>query len=292
MPAKSPVLTLDDGASIPQIGFGTLNVQPDRAATRENVDTTARVVAEALEVGYRHFDTAQMYGSERGIGKAIAESGVPRDELFITSKLANGNHRPDDVQRSFDETLENLGVDHLDLFLIHWPLPTRYDGDYVSTWKAVAALRDDGRLGAAGVSNFLPHHLTRILEGTGIVPAVNQIEVHPHFRNTEACDASTAHGIAVEAWSPLGQGKELDDPVIADVAEAHQATVAQVILAWHLAQGRIVIPKSAHQQRMRENIEAVQLKLTDDDIAAIDRLDQGETGRVGPHPDTFDWIPE
>ena len=287
----SPTIFLNDGSAIPQVGFGTLSVQPDRSASPANVDTTAKVVGDALAAGYRHIDTAQQYGTEKGVGKAIAESGVPRDELYITSKLANRNHRPDDVRRSFDETLDNLGVEQLDLFLIHWPLPTLYDGDYVSTWLAMTELVAGGRLRTAGVSNFLPHHLDRIITQTGLVPAVDQIEVHPHFANTETATACTRHGVAVEAWSPLGQGTELEDPVIAGIAEACDRSSAQVILRWHLQHGRIVIPKTTHRQRMQENLALLDFELSTDQISSIDMLDQGENGRVGPHPDTMNWMP-
>jgi 2,5-diketo-D-gluconate reductase A len=287
----TPTVTLNDGSTIPQIGFGTLHVQPDRTASPENVDTTANIVRLAIEAGYRHIDTAQQYGTEKGIAKGIAEAGITRGELYLTSKLANANHRLDDVGRSFEQTLDNLGVDQLDLFLIHWPLPTLYDGDYLSTWHAITQLVADGRLRTAGVSNFLPHHLDRLVNETGIVPAVNQIEVHPHFANSAACEATTALGIAVEAWSPLGQGRELDDAVINRLAADHGITPAQVILAWHLRHGRIIIPKTTHPARMKQNLNIVDLELADDEIDAIDALDQGEAGRVGPHPDTFDWMP-
>jgi 2,5-diketo-D-gluconate reductase A len=287
----TPVIQLNDGTNIPQIGFGTLQIQPDRSASPENVATTARIVGEALDVGYRHIDTAQSYGTEKGIGRAIAASGVARRDLYITSKLANGNHRADDVRRSFDATLDNLGLDQLDLFLIHWPLPTLYDGDYVSTWKAMTALLADGRLRSAGVSNFQPAHLDRIIEQTGVVPAVNQIEVHPYFANREARETSTQFGIAVEAWSPLGQGALLDDQVIRDIAARHGRTAAQVVLRWHIEQGHIVIPRSVHRARMEQNIDVLRFELTPGDMAAIDSLDKGERGRIGPHPDTFDWIP-
>ena len=287
----SPTIFLNDGSAIPQVGFGTLSVQPDRSASPANVDTTAKVVGDALAAGYRHIDTAQQYGTEKGVGKAIAESGIPRDELYITSKLANRNHRPDDVRRSFDETLDNLGLEQLDLFLIHWPLPTLYDGDYVSTWLAMTELVAGGRLRTAGVSNFLPHHLDRIITETGLVPAVDQIEVHPHFANTETATACARQRVAVEAWSPLGQGTELQDPVIAGIAEACDRSSAQVILRWHLQHGRIVIPKTTHRQRMQENLALLDFELSTDQISSIDMLDQGENGRVGPHPDTMNWMP-
>jgi 2,5-diketo-D-gluconate reductase A len=286
-----PTITLSDGSAVPQVGFGTLSVQPDRNDSPSNVDTTAEIVGEALTVGYRHIDTAQQYGTEKGVGKAIANSGIPRDEIYITSKLANRNHRPDDVRSSFAATLDNLGVEQLDLFLIHWPLPTLYGGDYVSTWRAMTELVAGGRLRTAGVSNFLPDHLDRIVGETGVVPAVNQIEVHPHFANREATAATVRHGIAVEAWSPLGQGKELDDPAIAGVAKAHGRSIAQVILRWHLQHGRIVIPKTTHRPRMEENLALVDFELSPDEMDTIDALDEGEEGRIGPHPDSMDWVP-
>jgi 2,5-diketo-D-gluconate reductase A len=195
------------------------------------------------------------------------------------------------VRRSFDETLAKLGLDYIDLFLMHWPLPTLYDGDYVSTWKAMTDLRADGRLRSVGVSNFQPAHLDRIIAETGAVPVVNQIEVHPFFHNDIARAASTPHGIVVEAWSPLGQGKVLADPVIGQIATAHGKSTAQVILRWHIQQGRVVIPKSLHRERMEENICTFDFELTAEEIAAIDALNQGESGRIGPNPDTFAWLP-
>jgi 2,5-diketo-D-gluconate reductase A len=248
-------------------------------------------VGLALEVGYRHIDTAQMYGNERGVGEAIAASGVPREELWITSKLGNGNHRPDDVRRTFDETLEKLGVEQLDLFLVHWPLPTLYDGDYVSTWRALTGLIADGRLRTAGVSNFQPEHLERVIGETGVVPAVNQIELHPYFANRAAHAASTRQGIVVEAWSPLGQGQLLGDVQIGRIAAARGKTNAQVILRWHLQHGHILIPKTTHRERMVENLSLFDFELSAEEIAAIDALDRGESGRIGPRPETFDWIP-
>ena len=264
---------------------------PDRNPTRSNTEKTAEIVGLALEVGYRHIDTAQMYGNEKGVGEAIAASSIPREELWVTSKLGNGNHRPDDVRRSFDETLEKLGVEQLDLFLVHWPLPTLYDGDYVSTWRAITGLVADGRLRTAGVSNFQPAHLERIIGETGVVPAVNQIELHPYFANRAARAASTRHGIVVEAWSPLGQGKVLDDEVIGRIAAARERTNAQVILRWHLQHGQVVIPKTVHRERMAENLDLLDFELSAAEMAAIDALDNGESGRIGPRPETFDWIP-
>lgn len=284
---SSPSITLNDGTTIPQIGFGTLNVPPDRRPSQENTEKTAQVVGLALELGYRHIDTAQSYGNERGVGAAIAASSIPREQLYITSKLGNGNHRVDDVRRSFDETMEKLGLEQLDLFLIHWPLPTLYDGDYVSTWKAMVQLLADGRLRTVGVSNFQPDHLDRIIGETGVTPAVNQIEVHPYFTNLAAREASIRHGIAVEAWSPLGQGVLLNDAVIGQIAAARERTVAQVALRWHIQHGHIIFPKSVRRERMQENLDVFNFELSAEEIASIDGLDQGARGRTGPNPDTF-----
>ncbi|HTJ66686.1 MAG TPA: aldo/keto reductase [Actinospica sp.] len=292
-PNRIPTITLPDGAEIPQLGFGTLRVQPDRARSAENAETTARVVGLAIEAGYRHLDTAQNYGNEQGVGKAIAESGIPREQLYVTSKLGDHNHRPDQVRRSFERTLEDLGLDYLDLFLIHWPLPTEYDGDYVSTWKAIAELVTDGRLRSAGVSNFQPAHLERIIDETGIIPAVNQFELHPYFTNQATREASAKHGIAIEAHSPLGHdGKPLSDTAITRIAAARGKTTAQIILRWHLQHGHIIIPKSARPERMAENLTVFDFELTTEEIAAIDALDKGEHGRVGPNPDTYPGQPD
>ncbi|ROO85472.1 2,5-diketo-D-gluconate reductase A [Actinocorallia herbida] len=277
-----PTITLNDETTIPQLGFGTYLVPPEQ---------TAETVGQALEAGYRHIDTAQMYGNEEGVGRAVAASGIPRDEIYLTSKLNNDSHRPDDVRASFEETLRRLGVERLDLFLMHWPLPTRYDGDYVSTWRAMTELVADGRLRSVGVSNFQPAHLDRIIAETGVAPAVNQIEVHPYFGNEAARAASLRHGVIVEAWGPLGQGKVLDDPVIARIADERGRTNAQVILRRHIQRGDVIFPKSTHRARMDENFALFDFELTEAETAAIDALDQGEAGRVGPDPDTFDWIP-
>jgi len=286
-----PTITLNDGTTIPQLGFGTLNIPPDRTPSRGNTEKTAEIVGTALRLGYRHIDSAQMYGNEQGVGEAIAASGILREQLFITSKLGNGNHRPEDVRRSFDESLGKLGLDYLDLFLIHWPLPTLYDGDYVSTWKAMTELVAEARLRSAGVSNFQPEHLDRILGATGVQPAVNQIEAHPYFLNDTARAACRRHDVDVEAWSPLGQGKLLDDATIGRIASDHDKTPAQIILSWHIRQGHIVIPKSMRAERMEENLAIFDFALSTDEIASISALDRGEAGRIGPNPDTFDWIP-
>ena len=283
-----PTIVLNDGTTIPQLGLGTLLIPADQSPSRTNTDKAAEIVGLALSVGYRHIDTAQMYGNEEGVGKAIARSGVPRGELYITSKLANDNHRPDDVRRSFDDTLSKLGLDYLDLFLIHWPLPAMYDGDYVSTWKAITELVGDGRLRTAGVSNFQPVHLDRIIAETSAVPAVNQIEAHPYFLNNNARTASARHGIAVAAWRPLGRGALLDDPVINQVAAARRKSSAQIILRWHVQRGDITIPKTVHYERMEENFTVFDFELSAEEAASIDALDKGQSGRIGPDPDTFD----
>ncbi|TIC83573.1 aldo/keto reductase [Nocardioides sp. GY 10113] len=278
----TPHLSLNDGSSIPQLGFGTFKVADDDAP---------RVVGDALEAGYRHLDTAQMYGNESGVGAAIAASGIPRDELYVTTKLHNPFHRPADVRSSFAASLEKLGLDRVDLFLIHWPLPTRYDGDYVSTWEAMLGLLAEGGTRSVGVSNFQPDHLERIVSATGAVPAVNQIEVHPYFTNEAARAATLAHGARVEAWSPIARGQVLDDAVIGRIAAELGRTPSQVTLRWHLERGDIVFPKTTRPERMAENLAVLDFTLTPDQVAEISALDRGESGRTGPNPDTFDWIP-
>jgi 2,5-diketo-D-gluconate reductase A len=286
-----PKIALNDGAAVPQLGYGTLALQPDRDVTDENTNIAAQTVSEALAAGCRHIDTAQAYGTEPGVGKAITESGIAREQIYITSKLANANHHPDDVKRSFEQTLSYLGVDQIDLFLVHWPLPTLYGGDYVSTWKAVAELVADGRARSASVSNFQPAHLARIIAETGITPAVNQVELHPYFANTTVIEACAQHGIAIEAHSPLGHNNaELDDPTIQQIASTHNRSLAQVILCWHMRNGHIAIPKSARPERMAENINIFDFELSTEEMSAIDALDKGETGRVGPNPDTYEGV--
>jgi 2,5-diketo-D-gluconate reductase A len=270
-----PAVILNDGTAIPQLGFGTLLISDEE------------IIDRALDIGYRHLDTAQLYGNEEFIGKAIARSGIPRDELYLTSKLGNDNHRPDAVRRSFDITLDKLGLDYLDLFLMHWPLPTRYGSDYVSTWRAMTSLLADGRLRTAGVSNFQPAHLDRIIAETGIVPAVNQIEAHPYFPNDTARAASARHGIAVQAWRPLGRGAPLDEPVIHQLAVSHGKSSAQIILRWHIQRGDVIFPKTTRPERMKENLGLFNFELSAEQAKAIDTLDQGPPGRIGPDPDTF-----
>jgi 2,5-diketo-D-gluconate reductase A len=277
-----PSIDLHDGTRIPQLGFGVYQVPPEQ---------TAETVSAALEVGYRHIDTAQMYANEAGVGEAIKAAGLPREELYVTTKLNNGFHRPDDARRTFAESLERLGLDRVDLFLIHWPLPTQYDGDYVSTWRTLAELLEDGRATSIGVSNFQPDHLDRIIGETGVVPVVNQIEVHPFFGNEAARAASLAHGVKVEAWSPIAQGAVLDDPTIGKIAAELGRTPSQVTLRWHVQRGDIVFPKSMRVERMRENFAIFDFELSDEQMTAITGLDRGAAGRRGPDPDTFDYIP-
>ena len=278
----TPDVQLHDGTTIPQLGLGVFQVPPEE---------TEQTVLTAFEVGYRHIDTAQMYGNEEGVGDALRASGLPRDEVYVTSKLNNNNHRPDDVRRSFDESLKRLGVDRLDLFLVHWPLPTKYDGDFVSTWTAMAELLEDGRLTSVGVSNFEPAHLDRIVEETGVVPVVNQIEVHPFFTNEAARTASHRHGTKVEGWAPIAKGQVSDDPVIREIAEQHDRTPAQVALRWHVERGDIVFPKSVRRERMEENFAIFDFSLSTEEIERISSLDRGESGRTGPNPNTFDYVP-
>lgn len=277
-----PNITLNDGNHIPQLGFGVYQVAPDE---------TAEAVRRALEVGYRHVDTAQMYGNEKGVGEGIRAAGLDRGQVFITSKLNNGFHRPDDARRAFDRTLEELGTDYVDLFLIHWPLPTLYDGDFVSTWMTLEDFKSDGRARSIGVSNFQIHHLQELARETTTVPAVNQIEVHPYFTNDELRAYGIEHDIATEGWSPIAQGKVLGDPVVQRIARATGAHPAQVVLRWHIERGDIVFPKTVHPERMKENFEIFDFEINDEEIEALTALDRGEAGRRGPNPDTFDWIP-
>ncbi len=278
-----PQITLNDGVQIPQLGFGVFQVPPAE---------TEKAVTHALEVGYRHIDTAEMYGNEEGVGRAIAASGLARDEVFVTSKLNNGFHRPDDARRAFDRTLAALGMDHVDLFLIHWPLPTLYDGDYVSTWRTMEEFAAGGRARSIGVSNFQVAHLERLAAETGTVPSVNQIEVHPYWTNDTVRAYDAEHGIATEAWSPLAQGAVLDDETIVKVAEQTGRTPAQVTLRWHLQRGDIVFPKSVDPARMAENLALFDFALDDADMRAITGLNKGEAGRTGPDPDEFDYLPD
>jgi 2,5-diketo-D-gluconate reductase A len=276
-------IQLNDGSTIPQLGFGVFQIPPE---------DTAEAVREALEIGYRHIDTAEMYGNEAGVGEAVRSSGLDRDDVFVTSKLSNAAHRPDDARRAFDETLTALGFDYIDLFLIHWPLPTVDDGDFVSTWRTLEEFQRDGRARSIGVSNFQVAHLERLAAETDTVPAVNQIELHPYFLNEAVRAYGEAQGIATEAWSPLAQGNVLDDPVIAGIAERVDRTPAQVVLRWHIQRRAIVFPKSTTPSRIRENFELFEFELAPQDVEKIDNLDRGEAGRQGPNPDSFAHVPE
>ena len=232
-----------------------------------------------------------MYGNEKEVGEALRSSGLDRSDVFVTSKLSNGAHEPRDAHKAFDRTLSELGFDYLDLFLIHWPLPMLYDGDFVSTWKILEEFKADGRARSIGVSNFQVEHLERLAAETDTVPAVNQIEVHPYLTNEAVRSYGREHGIATEAWSPIAQGAVLDDPTITEIADRVDKTPAQVVLRWHLQRGDIVFPKSVTPSRMKENFELFDFELKSDDMDAITALDRGEEGRTGAHPDTFAYVP-
>jgi 2,5-diketo-D-gluconate reductase A len=272
-----PKIMLNNGQTIPQLGFGVFLIKPE---------DTVDAVRAALEVGYRHIDTAQMYGNEKEVGEAIAKSGLSRNEVFVTTKLGNGAHRASDARRAFEQSLKALGFDYIDLFLIHWPLPTRYDGDFVSTWHTLGEFYREGRAHSIGVSNFQAHHLRRLRAQSDIPPAANQIEVHPYLTQDELRQFCAEHQIAVEAWSPLARGGELlREPVIMQIASATGKTPAQVVLRWHIQRGDIVFPKSVNPDRIRENFDIFDFELADADMAAISALSRNQ--RIGPDPDTF-----
>jgi 2,5-diketo-D-gluconate reductase A len=273
-----PTIALNNGVSIPQLGFGVFQIKPAE---------TAEAVTNALQVGYRHIDTAQMYGNEKEVGEAIARSGLDPAEVFVTSKLNNNQIGYDAALTAFDKTLQDLGLERIDLFLIHWPLPTVRN--FVDTWKAFETIYNEGRARSIGVSNFQAHHLRRLHEETTIPPAVNQIEVHPYLTQESLRAFDAEHGIATEAWSPIAQGKVLDDPTITAIARAHDRTPAQVVLRWHIQHGSIVFPKSVKPARMKENFEIFDFELPESDMASISALNRDE--RTGPDPDTFDYVP-
>jgi len=278
-----PAIGLNDANRIPQLGFGVFQIVPDE---------TAAAVKAALDVGYRHIDTAEMYGNEKEVGQGVRDAGLDRAEVFITSKLNNGFHKPDDARRAFDRTLGALGSDFVDLFLIHWPLPTLYGGDFVSTWHVLEEFAKDGRARSIGVSNFQPAHLDRLAKESDTVPAVNQIEVHPYFTNESVRGYGTEHGIVTEAWSPIAQGRVLGDPVVERIADSVGRSTAQVVLRWHIQRGDIVFPKSVSRDRMTSNFELFDFELGSHAMDAISALDRGESGRTGPNPDKFDYIPD
>jgi len=271
-----PGIELNNGTTIPQLGFGVFQIDPS---------DTVEAVSTALETGYRHIDTAQMYGNEAEVGEAVAKSDIPRDQLWITTKCNNSNHGYDDAQSALDESLQKMGLDHVDLYLIHWPLPGK--DLYVETWKGLEKAYQDGKTRAIGVSNFQPHHLDRLLSETDTVPAVNQIELHPHMQQAGLRSYHERHGIRTEAWSPIGQGRGLlDAPELAEIAQAHGKSAAQVVLRWHVQIGNIVFPKSATAARIRENFEIFDFELSDDEVKTIDGMEKAE--RLGPDPDRFD----
>ncbi|WP_326701325.1 aldo/keto reductase [Streptomyces sp. NBC_01754] len=273
MPAVPDVI-LNNGVKIPQLGFGTFQIEPAR--TRETT-------LAALEAGYRHIDTAEMYGNEKEVGQAVRDSGLDRADVFVTSKLNNYAHAYDDALQAFDGTMEALDLEYLDLFLIHWPLPGK--GDFTEPWKAMEEIYRSGRAKAVGVSNFQPPHVRRLLESGVVVPAVNQIEVHPYLTQDAVRSFGAEHGIATEAWSPIARGKVLGDPVIARIAERVGKSTAQVTLRWHLQRGDIVFPKSVTRKRIVENFDLFDFELTEADIGEISALNRDE--RTGPDPDRF-----
>ncbi|MGN6092186.1 MAG: aldo/keto reductase [Luteibacter jiangsuensis] len=273
MAAKVPLLTLNDGHTAPQLGFGVFQI-PDAE--------TADAVAHALQAGYRSIDTASIYGNERGVRQGMERSGVARSDIFLTTKLWNAHQGYDETLRACDESMKRLGVDYLDMYLIHWPTPKK--DRYVDTWKAFLRLREEGRVRSIGVSNFQPGHLERIVGETGVVPVVNQIELHPDFAQRELVAANAKHGIVTEAWSPLGQGGELlKHPLLVRIGEKQGKTPAQVVLRWHVQLGHMVIPKSVTPERIAANIDVFDFELSADDMKAFDGLDAGN--RMGPHPD-------
>jgi len=276
--AEQTKVTLRDGNVIPQIGLGVWQVDPA---------ITERVVTDGIKAGYRSIDTAEGYGNEEGVGAAIRNAGVPRTELFITSKLRNGGHARDLALKSFDETMKKLGIEQIDMFLIHWPVPSQ--DKYVEAWKTMVELQKQGRIKSIGVSNFNPDHIERIVGETGVTPVVNQIELHPTFQQVKNRPFYKEHKIAVESWSPLGSGSDLKNPAIGEIANKHGKSIAQVIIRWHLQEGFIVIPKSIHADRMQENIDVFNFELDAGDMTRIRGLDDPK-GRVGADPATAAFL--
>ncbi|QMV01192.1 aldo/keto reductase [Devosia sp. D6-9] len=276
--AEQTKVTLRDGNVIPQIGLGVWQVDPA---------ITERVVTDGIKAGYRSIDTAEGYGNEEGVGAAIRNAGVARSELFITSKLRNGGHARDLALKSFDDTMKKLGIADIDMFLIHWPVPSQ--DKYVEAWKTMVELQKQGRIKSIGVSNFNPDHIERIVGETGVTPVVNQIELHPTFQQTKNRPFYKQHSIAVESWSPLGSGADLKNPAIGEIANKHGKSIAQVIIRWHLQEGFIVIPKSIHANRMQENIDVFDFELDAGDMTRIRGLDDPK-GRVGADPATAAFL--
>lgn len=269
-------VTLNDGNSVPSLGFGVYKISPA---------DTEQAVRTALAAGYRHIDTAALYGNEREVGRAVTTSGLPRDELYVVTKLWNADQGYDSTLVAFDKSMDRLGLDTLDLYLIHWPLPAR--GKFVESFRALAHLRDQGRIRSIGVSNFSPEHLKMLIDGTGIVPVVNQVELHPRFSQAELREVHARLGIATEAWAPLGRGSLLEHPTVTKVAQRYGKTPAQVLIRWHIQLGNIVIPKSVHPERIVSNSEVFDFELGTAEMTAISSLDDG--ARLGPDPRTFDY---
>ena len=271
-----PTLTLNDGLTIPQLGYGVFKVPPA---------DTERAVSEALEIGYRHIDTAAIYGNEEGVGAAIAGSGIARGELYVTTKLWNDRQAGEEPHAAIRESLDKLGLERVDLYLVHWPAPA--NDNYLNAWEKLIEIREAGLTRSIGVSNHLVEHLDRIVTATGVTPAVNQIELHPAYQQRDVVEWANRHNVRIEAWGPLGQGKYplFDAPAVADAASAHDRTPAQIVLRWHLQKGNIVFPKSVQEKRLRENIDVFGFTLDESEIAAIDALDPLDgSGRVGTHP--------
>lgn len=269
-------VTLNDGNSIPALGFGVYKISPA---------DTDRAVTTALAAGYRHIDTAALYGNEREVGRAVAASGLPREDVYVVTKVWNADQGYDSTLAAFEKSMGRLGLDVLDLYLIHWPLPAR--GKFVDTFRALAHLRDQGRIRSIGVSNFAPEHLEMLIDGTGIVPVVNQVELHPRFSQAELREVHSRLGIATEAWAPLGRGSLLSHPTVTEVAQRCGKTPAQVLIRWHIQLGNIVIPKSVNPERIVSNVEVFDFELGTAQMAAISSLDDG--ARLGPDPRTFDY---
>ena len=276
--AQQPTLKLRDGSVIPQLGLGVWQVDPA---------ITARVAGDAIKAGYRSIDTAEGYQNEEGVGEAIRLAEVPRAELFITSKLRNGGHARDLALKAFDDSMKKLGLEQLDLFLIHWPVPSQ--GKYVEAWKTLVELKQAGRIKSVGVSNFNQDHLERIIGETGEIPVVNQIELHPRFQQRNKRDFHLKHGIKIESWSPLGSGRLLSDPTLEKIAGKHRKSVAQVIIRWHLQEGLIVIPKSIHQDRIVANFDVFDFELDSKDLELIRGMDSSN-GRTGANPATAAFL--
>jgi 2,5-diketo-D-gluconate reductase A len=276
---SSPTLTFNDGNTIPQLGYGVWQVEDDVAE---------KVVRQAFEAGFRHIDTAKIYGNESGVGRAIASSGLSAEEIFITTKLWNADQGYESTLAAFEESMDRLGLETLDLYLIHWQQPKQ--DKFVDTWKALIELKKRGRVKSIGVSNFTKEGLQRIIDETGVVPAINQVELHPFFNQAELRAFNASKGILTQAWSPLGQGGELlENATVAEIAAKHDATPAQVVIAWHLAIGNVVIPKSVTESRIQENFAALSVTLDAADVEAINGLDRGAEGRIGPNPAVSDF---